>query len=697
MADDATMDFLQDLVSEVEEGLSAVEPFTVNIFTAMILERLEEAGHFDETFPVYQAGHFKDRRRRNIAYRIDGYAYDEERGRLDLFTTLFSGDRDAARIPAADVTKALERALRFASACVDGLASSLEPANTDASDLARMIEREAARLTAVRVVLLTDGTVGNITPPAEWKGKPLEFEAYDIIRLFRVLGRGETREDIAVDLVALAGRGLHCLHVPAQNDDYDAYLAVLPGKVLSQVYERYGVRLLELNVRAFLGLQGRKSVNAELRETIVKKPTMFLAYNNGIVATVDDLEIGQGEAGLEIRSLRGLQIVNGGQTTASLHRAGRNDSDLEHVSVPVKIIKVGGADLSEMVSAISRAANRQNTVQLADFSANDPFHQQVEVLANTTWLSDGKGRWFYERARGAYLAAEHKAAYRKADEKTFRQQTPKQRRLSKLDVARYLSAWLGLPDKVCLGGQKNFQYFMQRLKDEPLPPPDQPWFRRLIAIAVLYRAAEKKIRSMKFPAYGAQITAYVVAGFSHRSGGRIDFEGIWSRQTITTEMEQLIGAWAPLIDAVLRESAGQKNPSEWFKKPDCWKMVQDRLPSFVDPLPAELSYAEDGTPGEMIASGEARSVVDYDRIARCMEISAATWLEMAERGQKAGIIHYRVAGICRTLAGYAVGGWERKPTVKQAKPALEAFAAVEREGLMDQRPQLARVGEDAED
>ncbi|MDQ0563210.1 hypothetical protein QO004_005019 [Rhizobium mesoamericanum] len=696
MADDATMDFLQDLVSEVEESISAAEPFTVNIFTAVILERLEEAGHFDATFPVYQAGYFKDRRGRNVAYRIDGYAYDEERGRLDLFTTLFSSDRDAARIPAAEVTKALQRALRFASACVDGLASSLEPANTDASDLARLIEAEAERLTAIRVVLLTDGTVGNITSPAEWKGKPLEFEAYDIFRLFRVLGKGETREDIAVDLVALAGRGLQCLHVPAQNDDYDAYLAVLPGKVLSQIYERYGVRLLELNVRAFLGLQGRKSVNAELRETIVKKPTMFLAYNNGIVATVDDLEVGQGEFGLEIRSLKGLQIVNGGQTTASLHRAGRRDSDLEHVSVPVKIIKVGGADLSEMVSAISRAANRQNTVQLADFSANDPFHQQVEVLANTTWLSDGKGRWFYERARGAYLAAEHKAAYRKSDEKTFRQQTPKHRRLSKLDLARYLSAWSGLPDKVCLGGQKNFQYFMQRLKDEPLPPPDQPWFRRLIAIAVLYRAAEKKIRSMKFPAYGAQITAYVVAGLSHRSGGRIDFDGIWSRQTITGEMEQLIGDWAPQIDTILRESAGQKNPSEWFKKPDCWKTVQDRLPAFVDPLPQELTYAEDGRPGVMIGSGEARSVIDYERIARCMEVSGATWLEVAERGQKAGIIHYRVAGICRTLAGYAVGGWEKKPTVKQAKPALEALAAVERAGLMNQGPQLAGVGEDAE-
>jgi hypothetical protein len=564
----------------------------------------------------------------------------------------------------------------------------LEPSNTDASDLARLIEDEAPSLSSIRIVLLTDGIVGNIAPPTEWREKPLEFEAYDIVRLFRILGEGETRADITVDLVALAGQPLPCLHVPAQNDEYDAYLAVLPGELLSQVYERYGVRLLELNVRAFLGLQGRKSVNAELRKTIVEQPSMFLAFNNGIVATVDNLDVGPNDRGaLEIRSLKGLQIVNGGQTTASLHRARRKDGNsLEHVAVPVKIIKVGGADLSEMVSSISRAANRQNTVQLADFSANDPFHQEVETLANTTWLDDGKGRWFYERARGSYLAAEQKAAYRKSDQTSFRQQTPKQRRLSKLDVARYLSAWYGLPDKVCLGGQKNFQFFMQRLKDEPPPPSDQEWFKRLVAIAVLYRAAEKKIRSMKFPAYGAQITAYLVAGISHRAGARLDFERLWSQQVVSQEMENMIADWAPKLDAIMRASAGQKNPSEWYKKADCWKDIISQLPEFTEPLPPELSYANSRDRRDadisVMPAGGSLSVVDYERIARVMGISSASWMEIAERGQKTGLVHWKVAGICRTLAQYAAGGWERKPSAKQAKPALEAALAVESAGLV---------------
>lgn len=683
MTDDATREFSQEIIAEVEEALTDDAPFSQEVFTRLILERLEDAGHLEGTFPLYQEG-----RVRNAAYRIDGYAHDEDRARLDLFTTIYVGDLPASKIPAADVTKVLERALRFASACVDGLAAQLEPANTDASDLARLIEAEARNLTAIRIVLLTDGIVGNITPPAEWRSRPVEFEAYDIVRLFRVLGEGETRADIAIDLVSMVGQGVPCLHVPAQNDDYDAYLTVLPGDVLSQVYDRYGVRLLELNVRAFLGLQGRKSVNAELRKTIADQPSMFLAYNNGIVATVDDLELVTSERGnLEIRSLKGLQIVNGGQTTASLHRARRKDSlSLEHVAVPVKIIKVGGADLSEMVSSISRAANRQNTVQLADFSANDPFHQHIETLANTTWLDDGKGRWFYERARGSYLAAEQKAAYRKTDQKTFRQQTPKHRRLSKLDVARYLSAWAGLPDRVCLGGQKNFQSFMQRLKDEPPPLPDQAWFKRLIAISVLYRAADKKIKSLKFPAYGAQITAYVVAGISHRAGGRLDFDGLWSRQGVSTDMERLVADWAPQLDSLMRKSAGQRNPSEWFKKPDCWKEIQAFLPTIANPLPPELSYANADAQADdsnsMLSATGTHSVADYERIARCMKISSATWLEVAERGQKTATIHWKVAGICRTLAAYAAGSWERKPSAKQAKPALEALLAVQQAGLL---------------
>lgn len=156
---------------------------------------------------------------------------------------------------------------------------------------------------------------------------------------------------------------------------------------------------------------------------------------------------------------------------------------------------------------------------------------------------------------------------------------------------------------------------MQRMKDSAPTPPDATWFKRLVAKAIVYRAAEKKVRAMKFPAYGAQITAYVVSGLAQKTGGRIDFEGVWSRQSVSAELESLVETWAPQIDTLLRQSAGQKNPSEWFKREECWMDIVNRLPALSDPLPPELSYAGAADIDEVAtAQPRAHSVADYDRL-----------------------------------------------------------------------------------
>jgi len=678
--------FAQELAADVEEAVASPDAATVHssvMFTHVVLERLEEAGRIEGAFDLFQEG-FAGR----AMYRIDGYSIDEERGSLELFTTIHTGELPPRKLTPAEVRTAYERALRFAKASVEGLADKLEPSNTDASDLARRIEREADRITTIRLTLLTDAMTPTALPSDDsWSDRLIEHDAFDIERLYRVLGEGETRSDISVDLRQMTGSALPCLHLKPASGGYQAYLAVVPGDLLSRIYQRYGVRLLELNVRAFLGIQGRKSVNAELRRTIAEQPSMFLAFNNGIVATVDDIVLEKDALGRDmISALRGLQIVNGGQTTASLHRARFKESiKLDAVEVPIKIIHVTDGDLATMVSSVSRAANRQNTVQQADFSANDPFHQAVEELANNSWLDSGKGRWFYERARGSYLAAEQKASYRASDTQSFRLQTPKTRRLSKLDLARYLNSWSGLPYRVCLGGQKNFQHFMQKMKETPPPPPDEKWFRKLVSIGLVFRATERIVRQMGFPAFRAQIAAYLVAALAQRTGGRIDFEMIWKRQVISSELELLLRAWAPEIDRLLRTTAGQRNPGEWFKKEDCWKELRLQLPPLSDPLPPEIAGA--GTPsstGETADSVPSQlSVDDFNRIARCMEINSSEWLRAAEIGQSRRLLHRTLVGICRTLAGYAATEWERRPSPSQARYGLEALATMRSSGALD--------------
>ncbi|MBO9136207.1 AIPR family protein (plasmid) [Rhizobium sp. B230/85] len=687
MIEDPLQTFATELASEIEEivtGAEAPTLFSGEMFTKLVMERLEEAERIEEAFDLYQEGHTG-----RASYRIDGYAIDEDREVLELFTTIHTGEIPPVRLPMAELRSAYERALRFARASMDGLADKLEPSNTDASDLARRIEREASRISTIRLTLLTDQLTGPSLPEHEaWAGRVVEHDAFDIARLHRILGEGETRSDIAVDLRQLAGRGLPCLPVRPDAGGYEAYLTVLPGEILSSIYQSYGVRLLELNVRAFLGIQGRKSVNAELRKTISDQPSMFLAFNNGLVATVDDILFDNDEHGRSlIVGLKGLQIVNGGQTTASLHRARFKDRlSLQGVEVPVKIIKVTNGDLAEMVTSVSRAANRQNTVQQADFSSNDPFHQRVEELANNSWLENGKGRWFYERARGSYLAAEQKASYRARDDQAFRTQTPRTRRLSKLDLARYLNVWGDLPFRVCLGGQKNFQHFMQRLKDRPPPPPDESWFRRLIGIGIIYRAAERIVRQMGFPAFRSQIVAYLIASLSQQTGGRIDFEELWRRQAISSELEDLLRSWAPHVNDVLRSTAGQRNPGEWFKREECWEAFKLDLPQLLDPMPPELARSSTAASSAISASASGKSqklsAEDFDRIHRCMEVDSATLLQAGELGQRERVLHWKTAGILRTLASYAAGGWEKKPSVKQARFALEALQAVRDAGLL---------------
>jgi hypothetical protein len=685
MSDDATAEFARTLAAEIDEARDdpAVDlPSTEALFTRTVIDELEEIGHFEAAFDLAQEG-----RVGRSPFQISGYAIDEAAGHLTLFATHYSGDLPPRRVPASELLKTVERAGTYVAACIGGLADRIEPSNTEAGDLARQVASLGERIDRFRIVVLTDGLSGGALPATiESHGKTVEVDLYDMVRLHRVLGEGQTRADIDVDLVALSGHRIACLPVASGAGHYEAYLAAFPGETLSRIYDRYGTHLLELNVRAFLGLSGRKSVNAELRRTLVEQPEMFLAFNNGVVATADDVRLEREGGAVFLTGLRGLQIVNGGQTTASLHRARRKESvALGNVEVPVKIIRVTEGDLEEIVGSISRAANRQNTVQQADFSASDPFHREVETLANNAWLESGRGRWFYERARGSWLAAEQKASYRTTEQRAFREQTPKARRFGKLDLARYVSAWDGYPWRVAFGGQKNFQAFMQRRKETTAAAPDEAWFRRLIALTILYRKTESLVRAMKFPAYGANITAYMAAAIGERTGGRIDFDLIWRQQRLSLELEALIAAWAPKIDEALRASVGSRNPTEWFKKEDCWADVRNRLPALADPLPPELcGVASDSVSVTANHPASGLNVADYARIEECMRVPSSVWVATAEAGQRSGVLHFKLAGICMTLANYAAGGWSRRPSLKQAKHGLESVAKVRATGLFDE-------------
>ncbi|WP_338501519.1 AIPR family protein [Sphingomonas kaistensis] len=666
--------FRSGLISAAHEEAS-IEGSEANAdhFAAIVGRLLEEAGIVENLSRLPFDGMIGSARA-----RMSLGALDEDGETLILMSALLCEPDSKLGLP--QIREAAERCLRFyTEATRDGLRRA-ECVAPEVQEFGKQIENTAQQISLVRVIVVTDAEIpAAVLQERQIEGTIIRFEIFDLKRLIRVLGEGASREDIEVDLTNELGAPLPCLKIPSSTGEYDTYLAAVPGELLSRIYAKFGTRLLELNVRAFLGVRGKKTANAGLRDTLLRSPDRFLAFNNGIVATVDDISLCTNENGVAVGSLKGLQIVNGGQTTASLFRAKRKErADISHVMVPTKIIHVKGnaTALDEMVRSISRSANTQNTVQPADFSANDPFHWDVERLANNSWSPDGRTRWFYERARGTYGVAEDNAELSAATKRLFKVETPKERRFTKTDLARYVSAWEGRPFEVARGGQKNFQLFMQRLKQSPIEI-DEPWFQRLIATAILYRTTERIVRQAGFPAYRALISAYTVALIGQLTGGRMDFGLIWKQQSLSEGFEALVATWAAEVDRLVRETAGNRMPTEWAKKEECWASLCAQMPAPPAALPPELMHQGGRSPEH----GSAKPAVpltsaDYLLIQKTMELDAGTLLRISEEGKQSGLLHWKVAAICQTVATYAAGGWNRRPSAKQCRVVIDAVEKV---------------------
>jgi hypothetical protein len=328
-------------------------------------------------------------------------------------------------------------------------------------------------------------------------------------------------------------------------------------------------------VRSFLSAKG-KGVNAGIQNTLRNEPGRFMAYNNGIVVVADEVHLGRTEDGsIGISWIKGLQIVNGGQTTASIFFTKRKhpEVDLSKVRVPTKIIVMNQqdpADEEALISDISRFANSQNAVKQSDLSANKPFHIEVERLSMSVYCPDGVSRWFYERAAGSYNTMLIRTGTTPARLKALKEEMPVSRKITKTDLAKYLMAWEQQPDLVSMGSQKNFDRFMERVAEQSqggwLPRVED--YKQMIAKAKLYRDMEKLIRPM-FPAFRANVAAYLVSVLSRQLGEKMDLERVWLKQGISPELSQQLRVWAEEVSKRLHATANGRMVSEWAKKAEC--------------------------------------------------------------------------------------------------------------------------------
>lgn len=580
-------DFLVQTQNDVQAEVSERSSYTYaqTVFAERVMQHLHEIGMTHELQPCQYATQVG-----NSKVGISGYAISEDCEELDLVVTLYFGDRTITPISDKETQTAANECLNFVKRCIDGKLSRLIDPSNDVIGLVKIIEESYSSIEQIRIMVLTDRQAKSKSfRPVELRGKQIRLDVFDIERLYNHWERGKPRDEIVFDFRQLVGRLLPCVYVPDNQEGYSYALTAIPGEALRAVYERYGARLLEANVRSFLSTSGK--VNQGIRDTLREQPAHFMAYNNGIVLIADEAAFDKAEdESVGIARLTGVQIVNGGQTTASIYFTKKKDpdTDLSKVRVPAKIIILGESARSEdeietLISDISRFSNTQNAIKHSDLSANKPFHVELENLSEKVYCPDGVGRWFYERAAGSYKTMLERKGDTPAQKKRLREViVPPARKIGKTELAKFLNTWDQKPHLVSLGLQKNFDRFMESIEQSPLQL-NESVYKKMIAKAIIFKCTSRIVRS-KAKAFQANITAYTVALLANRLGGRFNLDRVWLAQDISPGLAKLLETWAVQVEQVLHSTANGKMVSEWAKKEACWVQVREAQYADLDPV-----------------------------------------------------------------------------------------------------------------
>ncbi|MEU9687662.1 AIPR family protein [Amycolatopsis japonica] len=565
--DPALADFATQLEERVQEKISDnPELMFRDAFVDLVSEYLIEDGALDDLTVCHLRMTWQSR-----TVEVAGYDITDADSILHLVVTIDG-------IPGEGLKRdRIDRALRQASAFVDfsrnGNHETMARSNP-AYDMVQKIHAKWSSLHQIRVIVLTDG-VATIRRMKDWEfgGLPTGVHIWDLPRLRKLMGTHVAQDDIVIEFDEM-GYELGCFESPPQSDGYRCLMTVLPGELLAELYEEHHSRLLQRNVRAFL--QARGKVNKGIAETIRDTPGRFLAYNNGVSATARSAELGKGADGAVLRQLTELQIVNGGQTTASLHHAWRRGIPLKGVYVPAKITLLDNERLDGMIPEISKYANSQNAVTASDFEGNSAFHVGLERHSRISWTSGGSDgtqtRWYYERVRGQY-DVDRARVPAGVKRRQFDAENPKSQKFGKLEAARYQYAADMKPDVVCLGAQKNFIRWTEDFHLDKCEAPGSDYFRNLVAKAITFAQVRKIIMGLKLGAYPGQLTAYVVSLLADRLV-TVDWNSIWRLQRLPPELEVEVPQLARVVSGVVFAAPGAGNIGEWCKKEECWSRVR---------------------------------------------------------------------------------------------------------------------------
>lgn len=614
---DFSTEFHEEIRAEAH-SLDALREETFVIKTGAILEEYGEIEDF--IYSPYKAQGMK----------IDGFHFDDELKDFTLVVAIYKDQDDPVQLKISkdEVDKAFRKAKTFLEKSFGGLKTKIDVAN-EAHELAGLLWECKNEIRSVKIILITDGLVQQRAGfDEESNGIQISEVIWDIERISTFYRTGE-RERIKIDFSDYCGFALPCVYRESGNGLYTTYLAFIPGDALAKMYKKWGIRMLDMNVRVFLSARG--NVNKGIRETIIKSPEMLCAYNNGITAFARRVETKESEKGMVLSHAEDFQIVNGGQTTASLFHTGRKDrAELKNTEVQMKLTVVHDANrISEIVPKISQYSNTQNKVQLADLAANQSPHIEIQNISKSIPAPDPTGGtrqtyWFYERTRGSYEELRNLTARTPVQKQNFDTLHPKKQKFDKIKFAKVWNAYLRQPHIVSLGGQKNFARFNVWLKEQQ----GEDWvkfFKKTIALIILWDYTEKLVRRLGFQGYHHNIVAYTLSWFFALTEMQLDLEKIWTNQAIADTVARELEHLAPMVNKHIRDT--DSNVTEYCKKEKCWEGLREKRVDLSDQLSVDFCIARVATPYEATTKSEEEAVIFCESISADKWFSLAKWLK----------------------------------------------------------------------
>ena len=691
-------EFHKEILENVSAHSAANHEFRHSAFVDHCLRLLEDADEVADVQPCF----YRDTGSKGRNSGVDAYSFDEADGSVRLFIADFGGAHDVASLTQSDAKAWFGRIQTF---CEDAFAGKLITEieeSAPAYALASLLHQQRTAIVRIRLYLLSDSLISTRIrdlPETSISGIPADSHIWDVSRFFRVFESKSGRDDLEVDFNALFPTGLQCIRASVDSTQYQAYLCVIPGDALAVIYETYGSRLLEGNVRSFLTVRGK--VNKGIRNTILQRPDMFFAFNNGIACTASSVEVVHEKDGLRILKAADLQIVNGGQTTASLASARRNDqASLKSVFVQMKLSVVAPEQAGEVIPEISRCANSQNKVSEADFFSNHEFHRRIEQISRRLWAPATGGaqyetHWFYERARGQYLNEQGRLT--EAMRSKFVLLNPRQQVITKTDLAKFENTWKQLPHVVSQGAQKNFLTFSTFASDDWIRNSDQfndDYFKRLVGKALLFRTTEQLVAEQPWyqGGYRANIVAYTVSKLSQMIEQQmntrvLDLRQLWSQQVVPTTVISILEITAKAVfEIIITPDAGLQNVTEWCKKELCWKRAKEvevdidlerKLGSLLIDKEEDREAQKSSKKDQRIGNG-----IENQRLV--LELGAGYWLKARKWANEQAITSPDDDGILAVAAAIP----RKIPTEKQSWRLIQIKEKLELEGFPkpDSRP-----------